>query len=311
MIDRVPACQAWQDSCVAAGMRFCPGSAWLLLSAFVTLSCGAPHDPAGPSPLPQPNSTIVYSAIGASDANGIGASVPCPIPFADCPNGTGYVQVAARQLAANGFIVNLTNFGLETSVIGPDFQSLGMKHNHFVAANFIEHEAPFVSPKSTLITIFAGGNDVNVVTSALGAGEGASDQIAYINDQVRAFGTDYSTLLNRLRGLAPSARIVVLNLPNMGAMPFLAGASPAQRQAAQKLSVGMTTTVINPLTAQGVLVVDMMCDPRSYQAATYSSDGFHPGDFGYAWMAAEVVSAATTTYKSPQSSCSQMSLVPG
>ena len=73
----------------------------------------------------------------------------------------------------------------------------------------------------------------------------------------------------------------------------------------------MTTTVINPLTAQGVLVIDMMCDPRSYQAATYSSDGFHPGDFGYAWMAAEVVSAATTTYKSPQSSCSQMSLVPG
>jgi lysophospholipase L1-like esterase len=102
----------------------------------------------------------------------------------------------------------------------------------------------------------------------------------------------------------------VLNLPNMGALPFLAGASLQQRQAAQKISVGMTTTVINPLTAQNVIVIDMMCDPRSYQPSTYSSDGFHPSDIGYAWMAGEVVSAATTSYRSPQSSCAQMSLVP-
>jgi lysophospholipase L1-like esterase len=54
----------------------------------------------------------------------------------------------------------------------------------------------------------------------------------------------------------------------------------------------------------------MMCDPRSYQASTYSRDGFHPGDVGYAWMAAEVVSAATTSYKAPQSTCPQMSLIP-
>ena len=151
---------------------------------------------------------------------------------------------------------------------------------------------------------------MNVVTGALGAGEGASDQNGYINTQVQAFGTDYTTLLNLLRARASAARIVVLNLPNMGAMPFLAGASASQRQAAQRLSVGMTTTVINPLTAQGVLVVDMMCDPRAYQAATYSSDGFHPSDFGYSWMAAEVVSAATTSYKAPQASCGSMSLIP-
>jgi len=258
----------------------------LLAAAAVTISCSAGKNPTGPSPLPEPNSTINYTAVAASDGNGIGSSVPC-LPFAgltDCPNGKGYVYVAASQLRAKGFMTNLTNLSVPT--------------------------APFVASNSTLITIFAGGNDVNVVTGALGAGEGASDQVGYINAQIKAFAADYTTLLNLLRTRAPSARIVVLNLPNMGAMPFLASAPLAQRQAAQKLSVGMTTTATNPLTAQNVLVIDMMCDARSYQASTYSSDGFHPSDAGYAWMAAEVVSAATTNYKSPQSSCSQMTLVP-
>jgi len=284
----------------------------LLAAAAVTISCSAGKNPTGPSPLPEPNSTINYTAVAASDGNGIGSSVPC-LPFAgltDCPNGKGYVYVAATQLKAKGFMTNLTNLSVPTAVIGRDFQDLGNNHNHFVAGNFIETEAPFVASNSTLITIFAGGNDVNVVTGALGAGEGASDQVGYINAQIKAFAADYTTLLNLLRTRAPSARIVVLNLPNMGAMPFLASAPLAQRQAAQKLSVGMTTTATNPLTAQNVLVIDMMCDARSYQASTYSSDGFHPSDAGYAWMAAEVVSAATTNYKSPQSSCSQMTLVP-
>jgi len=281
------------------------------MAIFALAACSAGRKtPTSPSPPPQPNSAIYYTAIGASDAQAIGSSVECLIPFADCPNGMGYVQVATRQLKSNGYTVTLDNFGIATATLGRDFQDLGNNNGHLVAANFIESEAPFVNAKTTLFTIFAGGNDVNVVTGAMGHGAGASDQIGYINAQIKAFGADYTTLLGMLRNRASSARIVALNLPNMGAMPFLAGASAQQRQAAQLLSVGMTTTVINALTAQGVLVIDMMCDPRSYQAATYSSDGFHPSDFGYAWMAAEVVSAATTTYKSPQSNCAQMSLIP-
>ena len=274
-----------------------------------TISCSAGNSPTGPSPPPQPNSTVNYMAISASDGIGFGSSVVC-LPFVDCPDGNGYIQVAVRQLKAKGFTVNLTNPAIPTATLGRDFQDLGNKHNHLVVGNFIENEAPVTPANSTLITIFAGGNDVNVVTGALGAGEGASDQLGYINTQVKAFAADYTTLLNLLRTRAASARIVVLNLPNMGAMPFLASASLAQRQAAQKLSVGMTTTAINSLTAQNVLVIDMMCDARSYQASTYSSDGFHPSDAVYAWMAAEVVSAATTTYTSPQSNCTQMTLVP-
>ena len=36
-----------------------------------------------------------------------------------------------------------------------------------------------------------------------------------------------------------------------------------------------------------------MCDARSYLASNYSSDGLHPNDAGYAFIAAEVVRAIT------------------
>jgi lysophospholipase L1-like esterase len=279
----------------------------LACAAFFT-ACQPNRSPSAPSPPPEPNSAIYYTAIGASDALGIGSSVEC-FPFVDCPNGRGYVQEATRQLKARGFTVNLSNLGIPTAVIGRDFQDLGAKYGRSAAANFIESEAPFVSSTTTMVTIFAGANDVNTVTSALGQGAGAPDQAGYINTQVKAFGDDYATLLKMIRDRAPSARIIALNLPNMAGMPFLARASLSQRQAAQKLSVGMTTTVINPLTSQGVLVIDLMCDPRAYQAATYSGDGFHPSDTGYAWIAAEVVAAATTGYKNPSTSCSNMTVV--
>jgi len=57
-------------------------------------------------------------------------------------------------------------------------------------------------------------------------------------------------------------------------------------------------------------VVDLMCDSRTYQRSNYSSDGLHPNDAGYAYMAAEVVRAVTSNaYAAPQSNCSAMSLV--
>ena len=112
-----------------------------------------------------------------------------------------------------------------------------------------------------------------------------------------------------VRDRAPGARIVVLNLPNVAGMPYLANATRDHRLAAQMLSVGMTSTVFNRLVSSGVLVVDLMCDARSYETSTYSADGMHPSDAGYSWIAAEVVAATTTSYKQPQSSCSHMTKV--
>jgi lysophospholipase L1-like esterase len=279
-----------------------------VIATIGSIACGGKSDPAGPSPLPTPNSTINYTAIGASDALGIGATVSC-VPYEDCPNGRGYVHVAVRDLRTRGFTIRLNNLGWPTSTISRRLQNLGAQYGRDIYGNFMEQEVPFVLPDTTLLTIFTGANDVNVITSALGGGAGGSDRTGYLNGQITAFGQDFSTLLQAIRDRASSARIIVLNLPNMGAMPFLARAPRDHRLAAQTLSVGMTRSVFNPLSSSGVMVIDLMCDARAYQASTYSSDGFHPSDQGYGWIAAEVVAATTTAYKAPAASCAQMTQV--
>ena len=287
--------------------RIAPTLLASVLSA-ISVTCGdkGPTAPVGP---PAPGSKIVYTAIGASDATGHGASVECA-PFADCPNGTGYVPLTVRLLRERGYTVTLRNLGVPTDVIGPDFQALGQQYRRTIEGNFIQHEMPFVLPDSTLVTIFAGGNEVNTITVALGGGAGAADPAGFIDAQVRAFGADYSTLVSGIRNIAGGARLVVLNVPNMAGLPFLADAPLPQRQAAQRASVGMTTTVVNGLSAQNVVVVDLMCNPRTYLASNYFYDGFHPNDSGHAFIADEVLKAATSSsYPQPRGSCTQMTLV--
>jgi lysophospholipase L1-like esterase len=281
----------------------------VLIGVALTIACGGTKEsPTGPGPVPTANSAIRYEAIGASDTLGVGSSVVC-ILFEDCAGGRGYVQVAARELRSRGFTVNARPLGIPATVISRRLQDLGNQYGNQTFGNFIDQQAPFVPADTTLITIFAGANDVNRITSALGGGAGGADQAGYINGQIQAFRDDFNTLVRLVRERAPQARLVVLNLPNMAGMPLLAGASATHRRAAQMLSVGFTTSAINAIAGQGAVVIDLMCDPRAYQAVTYSSDGFHPSDTGYAWMAAEVVAAATGSYRSPAGSCAQMTIV--
>lgn len=263
---------------------------------------GSPTGPSGPL---APGSSVVYSAVGASDVMGIGSSNPCFV-FEDC-NGTGYVWVAARQLRGSGYTVTVGSLGIPAAVISRSFQDLGTQNGRTIGGNMIEQEMPFVSRSATVVTVFAGANDVNTITAALGNGAGGSDPAGYIDQKVAAFASDMNTLISGIRARAASARIIVINLPNMAGLPYLAGASLSQKQAAQRASVRMTTTAIN--TLQGVTIIDLMCDSRFYQGSTYSSDGFHPNDAGYSVLGAEVVNAATnSSYPAPRSSCAQMTL---
>jgi lysophospholipase L1-like esterase len=265
-------------------------------------------NPAAPTGPPAPGSSIVYTAIGASDAIGHGGSVEC-VPFTDCPAGTGYVQVTARTLKALGFSVTLNNLGIPTAVIGRDFEILGQQYHRTIVGNFIDQEMPFVLKNSTVVTIFAGGNEVNTITAALGGGAGAGSRDEYIDAQVKAFGADFGVLLKGIRDRA-SARIIILNLPNLAGLPYLATAPISQRQAAQRAAAGMTA-VVDGLASGEIAVIDLMCDARSYQASNYSSDGFHPNDSGYAFLAAEVVKAITSaSYPAPNSRCAPMAIVP-
>ena len=274
------------------------------------MGLGGATSPTAPT-APVAGSTIVYTAVGASDANGVGSSVEC-LPLIDCPNGMGYVPVTVRALTTQGFKVTNRNLGIPTAVIGRDFQALGQQYGRTILGNFIDSEMSFVLSNSTVITIFAGVNEISTITAALGGGAaGTGDPNAYIDAQVKAFGADYATLVAGIRATDGSPRLVILNVPNAAGLPFLTGVSLAQRQAAQRVAVGMSTTVVNPLVSSSVTVVDLMCDARSYVASNYSSDGLHPNDAGYAFISSEVVKAITaSSYPAPQSSCSGMTIVP-
>ena len=118
---------AAQDFSVSAAiLQFC-GSAWcaaLLAFATAVTSWDRRQSPTAPTGPPAAGSTIVYTAVGASDANGVGSSAEC-LFLTDCPNGMGYVPVTVRALKAQGFTVTNLNLGIPTTVIGRDFADLG------------------------------------------------------------------------------------------------------------------------------------------------------------------------------------------
>jgi lysophospholipase L1-like esterase len=127
---------------------------------------------------------------------------------------------------------------------------------------------------------------------------------------VQQFGTDLVDLVSRLRTRAPNARMVIMNLPNLSAAPYVASASVTEHSILQRIAVGLSDR-INALTAQNVIVVDLMCDPRVYSAGSYSADGFHPSDAGYSVMADLLYPALRNgTAASPSSNCAPRTVYP-
>ena len=111
-----------------------------------------------------------------------------------------------------------------------------------------------------------------------------------------------------MRARAPNARIILLNPPNGAGLPYVANRPRDQLRILQAISVRFSAEA-NVQASRGVLVVDLMCDPRSYLPSNYSSDGFHPNDAGYAFMAEAVLNAVNaSSLPPPRSDCPQMHL---
>ena len=174
-----------------------------------------------------------------------------------------------------------------------------------------DRELPFVDRDSTVVTIFAGGNDTNVIARSV-SGQSNGDPRAYVDAQVALFAADMRTLVEGIRARAPEARIVIANLPNFAGTPFTKSYTSTQRRVLQQISVDFSREAINPLASMSnVAVVDLLCEDRFYQTSSFSSDGFHPNDNGYAIMAEMMLSAIrTASYPAPRASCGRMSIVP-
>jgi lysophospholipase L1-like esterase len=272
--------------------------------------CGSGTDSAtSPTPIAPPaaNAPIRYTAVGASDANGVGATVVCA-PFTACDNGTGYVPVLARQLRSS-HDVTLVNLGIPGAVLSPAIQAIARASGRDVVGNFIDQEMPFIPANATLVTVFGGGNDANALADAILRGAAAADAKGYITTQVAAFGLDYDRLIRGIRSRAADAFIIVINLPNLAALPYASGGTIQQRQILQQIAVGMSREA-NRQAGTGVVVVDLMCDAQVYDASRFSSDGFHPNDAGYAYLAQRVQALVNGVSSSPPSMCGQMAVVP-
>ena len=286
----------------------------LLITALLALvgsgiACNKSDSPTSPSPADGP---IFYTAIGASDGIGFGSSSPC-LPYVDCPDGKGYVQILRRQLQNTGRSVDHTNLSLPSAVLSRAIEDLARDIGQPIeplAGNFIERQAPFVPTNTTHLTIFAGGNDANVIGRATLAGRGGTDVNTYIDAQVRQWGADLEELIVRIRARAPSARIVALNMINLAGSPYIAGRPQSEKSIMQRIAVGISDRV-NALTSRQVLVVDLMCDARLYVPSNYASDGFHPGDNGYAVFAEDTLPAIRDgANNQPNTSCAQRRLFP-
>lgn len=284
--------------------------ALLGLICFGASCSGKTDSPTSPSPT-DPNTPLYYTAIGASDGIGFGGSSPC-LPFSDCPSGTGYVQTLRRRLAEGGRAMDHRNLSIPGSVLSKAVFDLAASVGRPIdslAGNFIERQAPFVPTATTHVTIFAGGNDANTIAYAARS-RGGSDVNAFVDAQVRQWGTDLEDLVARIRARAPSARIVALNLPNLAASPYLAGNPAVEKSLMQRVAVGLSDRV-NALASKNVLVVDLMCDARIYLPSNYAADGFHPSDGGYAVFTELTLPALRDgTNRTPSTTCAQRSVFP-
>jgi lysophospholipase L1-like esterase len=77
----------------------------------------------------------------------------------------------------------------------------------------------------------------------------------------------------------------------------------------QAIAVGFAREA-NRQAGAGVVVLDVLCDPQVYDRGRFSSDGFHPNDTGYAYLAERLLAIVNGATPPVASSCSQMSLVP-
>jgi lysophospholipase L1-like esterase len=216
--------------------------------------------------------------------------------------------VLARQLRGSRE-VTVTNLGIPAAVLSPAIEAIARQHGREVTGNFIDREMPFVPPDATLVTISGGANDANAVGAAMVQGAAGADVAVYIDAQARVFGADYDRLIRGVRSRAGGAFIIVLNVPNLAAMPYAVRYSPEQRRVLQSIAVAFSREA-NRQAGSGVVVLDLMCDPAMYAPAHFASDGFHPNDAGYAHIAGRLAAIVNGASSSAAASCGPMTAVP-
>ena len=151
-------------------------------------------------------------------------------------DGKGYVPVSVRALQGQEFHRQHLNLGIPTAVISTDFEAIGAQYGRLIFGNFIERQMPFVQPDATLVDdVRRRQRRQSRLPSALGAGAGGGNPAGYIDPQVRAFATDYATLVAGIRSSAP---VDAHHRPERAERRRACRISPARRSTSVRRSSG-------------------------------------------------------------------------
>lgn len=234
-------------------MRAIRDVAWigllLILLALAACGGGASTPPVAMHVTPTPTTlpSVIYVALGASDAVGVGASDP---------NRTAYVPLLIAHLPADASALNLgvSGYTLQQALVDELPQAL--------------------AAHPTLVTVWLVGNDFRQCTPLNSFGKDLDTLLGQLQTQTKAQvfvanAPDFSQL--------PAIRS---GSPSLGAC--LAGKSPAQIRA---LAQQWNTVIDATVASHHQVLVDLFNSELAAHPEYISSDGFHPSDAGYRVLA--------------------------
>ena len=214
--------------------------------------------------------TLIYTSVGASDANAVGASA----------FNKGYTSLllgrmntmygAGKWALSNRGVNGFTTADLRRVVGGQSVLTL-------TAAD---------APRA--VTLWIGPNDVVQFFQAF-----PNATISQTNTFVSQFSTDYGVVLSSLKGAlnGSPAGIVAANVPKIGNLPVAGPPKPPyldltaqQKTNINNLCGALSSSIGTIASNQSVPVVDLFSN-NTADPTDSSADGFHPSDGGYQKLA--------------------------
>jgi lysophospholipase L1-like esterase len=232
---------------------------------------------------------LILVTLGDSITAGYQASEPCipwPKPSPSlvppfCDSGTSFVADLAHELAArNGSAISVLNLGISGGQV----------------STVIAKEIALVPKEATIITIYIGTNNIRDLADAVLSGGNQTSLLSNLK-------SSFETMLTDVRARAPSARIVLVNLPNQRYIAGPAAAASPHFRAYNNLSQAYDR-MVNAYYPR-YPVVDLACDPRSYlpQNISHAPSSPHPNTLGHAVLAQDILAILRNPSSPPKSSC--------
>jgi len=251
-----------------------------LLAAFLSLALLAPSVPAGAKEAP------AYVAIGDSIAFGVGAAVP---------GEGGYVALTYDALRKSDRYrrrgLDLVNLGVPGATSSDLLLPGGQMERALSEISERQGDTTSADDNVEIITINIGGNDVLALAtpdSPCLADPLSTECLDRFEEMREALEDNLTEVLRRVRGAAPKADIVVLDLYSP-----ISGRGGAPDLIAD-IAVGQINAVTERVTSQSELnakLASVYSLFRGRASVFVAADNIHPNDAGHA-LTAEIVLAA-------------------